>query len=256
MKTKSPLTARPHRLPGQSVEEERERILGDGVEQWAMVALFMVVMAGLEWYRYWVDLKPSPYWFTAFAIGVCGFAAWRIRRVLPRLRALKQARDGERAVGQFLETLRSQGYRVFHDLIGEGFNVDHVLIGPAGVLTIETKTWSKPVKGSAQVNFDGERVRAAGQEPDRDPVVQAKAQASWIKKLLNEGVGRAPFVRPVVVFPGWYVVNAKGAFNEIWVLEPKALPAFLANEPERLSASDVQLFAYHLSRHIRAEEAS
>lgn len=255
MKTKSPLKARPHRLPGQSIEEEWDRVISDGVEQWLFLALFMVVIAGLEWYRFALDLKPNPIVFTAGAVLACAIAAWRSRRVLPKVRALRQARDGKRAVGQFLERLRAQGYHVFHDVVADGFNIDHVLIGPAGVYTIETKTWSKPIKGNAEIHFDGDRIRAAGQNPDRDPIVQAKAQANWIRKLLNESVGRAPFVKPVVVFPGWYVVNSKGTFNDLWVLEPKALPAFLTNEPERISESDVQMFAYHLSRHIRAEAA-
>src|SRR6476619_71065 len=123
MKTRSPLKAQPHRLPGQSVEEERDRVLSEVVEQWLLLAIFMIVLAGMEWYRLAVDLKPSPILFSIAAVLVCAFAGWRIWRVLPTIRALRQARDGERAVGQFLEGLRAQGYRVFHDLIGDGFNV-------------------------------------------------------------------------------------------------------------------------------------
>lgn len=256
MKTKSPLKAQPHRLPGQSVQDERDRILEDFVNPWIWAAAFMVVIAVMEWGRLIFAQKPTPILFTIAAVVVCAVSTWRIRRVLPTLRALRQARDGERAVGQFLEALRTQGYQVFHDLVGDGFNVDHVIIGPAGVFTVETKTWSKPLKGAAEIHFDGDRIRIAGREPERDPVVQAKAQANWVRKLLTDGVGRAPPTKPVVVFPGWYVVNSRGAFGDIWILEPKALPSFLANEPPRLSDADVQLFAYHLSRHIRAEEAA
>lgn len=255
MEKKSPLKNRPLRVPGQSVEEERDRVISDGVQQWLFMALFLAVVAALEWYRYFVNLKPSPVLYTAFAIGMCGVAAWRIRRALPKIRALRQARDGERAVGQFLEEMRADGYRVFHDLIGEDFNVDHLLIGPAGVFTIETKTWSKPAKGPAEVHFDGETITAAGLAPERDPVVQAKSQAHWIRNLLSESAGKVPFVRPVVVFPGWFVVNASGTFKDVWVLEPKALPAFLGNEPIRLEESDIRLFAYHVSRFVRTEEA-
>jgi len=61
------------------------------------------------------------------------------------------------------------------DVVGDGFNVDHVLIGPAGVFTVETKTHSKP-RGDARVVFDGEAIQVAGMEPDRDPVVQARGR--------------------------------------------------------------------------------
>lgn len=255
MEKRSPLKDRPLRVPGQSVEEERDRVITDGVQQWLFMALFLVVMAALEWYRYFVNLKPSPVLYTALAIGMCGFAAWRIRGALPKIRALRQARDGERAVGQFLEEMRADGYRVFHDLMDEEFNVDHLLIGPAGVFTIETKTWSKPAKGGAEIHFDGEIITAAGFTPERDPVVQAKSQARWVRKLLGESAGKALFVRPVVVFPGWFVVNASGTFKDVWVLEPKALPAFLRKEPIRLEESDIRLLAYHVSRFVRTQES-
>jgi hypothetical protein len=52
-------------------------------------------------------------------------------RTVPHLRSLRLAAEDEKAVGQFLEGLRERGYRVFHDVVGDGFNVDHVRIGPA-----------------------------------------------------------------------------------------------------------------------------
>jgi hypothetical protein len=252
--SRSPLKGKPLRVAGQSVDEERDRLLSDVYEQWLLVALFMIVLAGLEWYRSALDMKPSPWTFTAGALAMSAFAAWRIKRILPLVRNLKQARDGERAVGQFLEALRGRGYQVFHDLVGAGFNVDHVVLGPAGVFTIETKTWSKPARGRPEIEFDGQRVKAAGQEPDRDPVIQARAQANWVRNLLMESAGKQTFVKPVVLFPGWFIVNANGTMKDVWVLEPKALPAFLANEPTRISDDDVRLFAFHISRFIRASE--
>lgn len=252
----SPIKDKPLRLPGQSLDEERQGLIEDNVGQPLMLALFFVLLAALEWWRMYMNMKPNPIVFSA-AAGLCLlYAAFRIRRVLPKLRRLRQGMEGERVVGQFLERLREQGFHVFHDLVGSGFNVDHVLIGPAGVFTIETKTWSKPAAGGAQVAFDGEAVRVGAFEPDRNPIVQAKAQASWLKSVLHESTGKAFTVRPVIVFPGWFVVNTSGTFNDIWVLEPKALPAFLGNEPPRLSHEDVKLASFHLSRFIRAGEKS
>jgi hypothetical protein len=254
-KTRSPLKASPLRFPGQSVEEEREKLLSDVVEQWFYQAFFFVLFAALEWYRYYMDMKPSPWLFSGFAMLMATFGAWRIGRVLPQLRNLRLARDGERVVGQFLERLRERGYQVFHDLVGEGFNVDHVLIGPGGVFTVETKTWSKPLRGAAEIRFDGDRITVGDREPDRDPVAQAKAQANWIRELLQESTGKRTVVRSVVVFPGWYISRTNGAHKDVWVLEPKALPAFLEKEPARLNETDIRLFAYHVSRLNRVKEA-
>jgi hypothetical protein len=183
-----------------------------------------------------------------------GYAAIRVRRVRPKLKYLRQGLEGERAVGQFLERLREQGFQVFHDVVGTGFNVDHVLIGPAGVLTIETKTWSKPLSGNPEISFDGEAIRVGHLIPDRDPIVQAKAQAGWLRSLLAESTGRQFDVRPAIVFPGWFVANKPGALKDVWVLEPKALPTFLNNEPVRLSRDEIKLASFHLSRLIRSSE--
>jgi hypothetical protein len=254
--SRSPLKAAPLRLPGQSVEEQREKLISDTIEQWAFMALVFVVLAGLEWWRWYIAMKPMPEVFTLAAVVLTAFAAWKVRRAIPQLRKLRQARDGERAVGQFLERLRESGYHVFHDIVGKDFNVDHLLIGPSGVYTVETKTWSKPVGRRAEIAYDGDRLKAGDFQPDRDPIVQAKAQASWIKHMLFESAGKQAFVRPVVVFPGWFIASTAGAMKDVWVLEPKALPAFLENQPARLSPEDVKLFSFHVSRAIRTTETS
>lgn len=251
---RSPLKDKPLRLPGQSVADEREALLDSAVMQPMMLAAFMIIFALLEWWRDYMDLKPRPVVATiAAALAVC-YAAWRIYSSRARFRNLRQALEGERAVGQYLERLREGGYQVFHDVVGSGFNIDHVLIGPAGVFTVETKTWSKPRKGNARVVFDGIALKVGGFEPDRDPVAQAKAQAGWMKTMLFESTGRRFDVRPVIVFPGWFVENAAGSFKDLWVLEPKALPTFLNNAEQRLEREAVKLASFHLSRLIRASQ--
>lgn len=249
-KKRSPLKDRPLRNPGQSLDEQIRDFTYDGIAWPLLFAVFLILLALLEWVRYLRPLHPSPKIYTLAAIGGLGFAAYRVYKALPRLRALKLGRDGEKAVGQFLEKLREQGYRVFHDIVGNGFNVDHVLIGPAGVFTVETKTRSKP-RGAARVVFDGEAIRIGGLEPDRHPVVQARAQASWLRELLSESTGRRFHVQSVIVYPGWWVDENHCKGTSVWVLEPKRLPVFLDQEPPRLSPEDIHLATFHLSRFVR-----
>ena len=252
---RSPLKAKPLRTPGQSVEEAKAKLIEDAFETPALLAMCMLMLAFFEWFRVIFSLPPKPVLFTIVAAVAVGFAVWRWFRVRRQTRALRQAIEGEKVVGQFLESLRERGYRVFHDLIGEGFNVDHVLIGPAGVFTIETKTWSKPRRGDARIEFDGETIRAGGLEPDRDPIIQASAQAAWLKALLTESTGKPFSVWPVIVFPGWFVEPCIDRKRRIWVLNPRALPAFLDREPRRVSDEDVALASFHLSRFVRSGEA-
>jgi len=253
--SKSPLKDKPLRHAGQSLEEERRNLIDDKVQFPVLLALMYIVLAGLEWWRYLKDSPPQPALATAVAVVAALFVGWRIVRIRPKLKALALGIEGEKAVGQFLERLREQGCVVFHDVVGTDFNIDHVVIGPAGVFTVETKTWRKPLRGDARIRFDGHTLMVGEHKPDRDPIVQARAQASWLRHLLQESTGKSFDTRPVVVFPGWFVESAPGSHKDLWVLEPKALPAFLENEPVRLTPEDVKLAAYHLSRHIRAGEA-
>ncbi|WP_018232528.1 nuclease-related domain-containing protein [Thioalkalivibrio thiocyanodenitrificans] len=252
--TKSPITDKPLRVPGQSLEEEQRKLYEDKLETPLLLASCFLMFAGMEWLRYYVGFPPRPILFTSVALLLIAFFVWRLLRLLPQYRALRQGVEGERAVGQFLERLREKGYHVFHDLIGSGFNVDHVLIGPAGIFTVETKTRSKPLRGEPLIKFDGNQLTIMGREPDRNPIVQARAQAAWLKSLLVESTGRPLNVFPVVVYPGWFIEQSAGSLRSIWVLEPKALPKFLENEPNRLTPEDVRLASYHLSRFIRANE--
>lgn len=252
--TKSPIKDKPLRLPGQSLDEERRKLFEDKLETPMLLAGFFIVLSALEWWRYYFQKPPSPVLFTVFTVFLIVFAAWRVWKTRPQARALRLGIEGEKAVGQFLERLRENGYQVFHDLIGTGFNVDHVLIGPAGVFTVETKTWSKPARGETRIKFDGERLTTDGREPERNPVIQARAQSAWLKGVLSESTGRNFDVFPVVVFPGWYIEQSSESLRDIWVLEPKALAKFLANASQRLAPEEVKLASFHLSRFIRGSE--
>jgi Nuclease-related domain len=252
--TRSPIKDKPLRFPGQSLQEQRAELISGKLESWLLSAVFMLVLAGWEWFRYLLPVSPHPWVMTVAAIGVCVYVALRIYRLRPRLRALTQGAEGEKAVGQFLDRLREQGYSVFHDVLAEGFNVDHVLVGPGGVFTVETKTWSKPARGDARVSYDGTRLLVAGHVPERDPIAQAKSQARWIGDILMESTGHRLPVQPVVVFPGWFVDAAPGSQQAVWVMEPKGLPAFLSRQTQVLPAEDVKMAVFHLSRFIRSGE--
>ena len=218
-----------------------------------MASLF-VALAAHEWYRSWRPTPPAPWTYSVIALAAVAYAAWKFMRVRPQLRKLRQAIDGERAVGQFLERLIPQGYKLFHDVLGEGFNLDHVAIGPAGIITIETKTWSKPARGEPRIVFEGEQIQVGARAPDAAPLIQARAQARWIAELLTKSTGREFPVHPAVVFPGWFVERRATATREVWVLEPKALPHFLEHEPHRLDAEAIAMASFHLSRFVRASE--
>ncbi len=85
-------------------------------------------------------------------------------------------------------------------------------------------------------------------------LIQAKAQKKWLEKTIVELVGIKLKVIPVVVFPGWFIKDSrdKERGNNVWVLEPKALPAFIDKQPNIISEEQVRIIANHLSLKNRA----
>lgn len=250
--TRSPLTDRPLRNPGQSLDEELEETIFSEFLSPLMLALLMCSLAGVEWARWYFGHPPNPVLFTIFAAAAVGYAVWRTLRARRRIRNIKLGRDGERAIGQFLESLRTRGAKVFHDFPGKGFNVDHVVVHVSGVYAVETKTYSKPERGDARIVYNGEGVVVMGKTPDRNPVTQARANAKWLRELIRESTGKTVPVRPVVVFPGWFVEpTAEAKASDVWVLNPRMLPGFIANSAAQLADADAQMVSFHLSRYLR-----
>lgn len=249
---KSPLKRRPLRNPGDSVEAEIQKVVWEQAFTYYIYAAFAVILAGLEWFRWFRPMAPNPWLYSALALAAVAFATYKIWKAFKRVKNLKLGRDGEKAVGQYFERLREGGAKVIHDFPGEKFNIDHVVVHQSGVYAIETKTYSKPDRGEAKILFDGQSVRIPGRKLERDPVRQARAQAKWLQEVILETSGKRVPVRPVVVFPGWFVVpTAEAKASDVWVLNPKALPAFIEHSEMQLAEADVHLVASHLSRYVR-----
>ena len=160
MPSQSPLKAKPLRNPGDSVDEEIRRWTDDRAIEPLWFAGGFFLIAAMEWFGYLTHSPRRPLLFTAVALIAIGFAAWRVRVILGKVKQLKLGRDGERCVGQFLERLRDGGGQVLHDIPGEGFNLDHVVISPHGLYVVETKTVSKP-SPKATITVEGDSLRSS-----------------------------------------------------------------------------------------------
>ena len=79
----------------------------------------------------------------AGAIVAAGLA-WRLRfRVTPDTMAWRRGAAGERRTARLLGPLERRGWAVLHDLAipGTQANIDHLVIGPGGVVVIDTKQY-------------------------------------------------------------------------------------------------------------------
>lgn len=114
---RSPIKARPLRLPGQSLQAEIETLISEGVIPYFVAAALLVFVAALEWIGTLRHVPRQPWLYTLMAAVAATAFAWRLVRIRKRVRLLKLGRDGELVVGQFLEGLRVSGARVFHELL-------------------------------------------------------------------------------------------------------------------------------------------
>lgn len=251
-KKKSPIKDKPLRYVGQSLDEHIDKLINENAIQYLLAGIISASLAGYEWWRYFKNPPPQPKTMTVFAFFIILFCTYKIWRIFKKVKHLKLGRDGERAVGQYLDNLRENGHRIFHDLVGDNFNLDHVIISRKGVYVIETKTYSKPEKGKADILFDGEKLNIPGLGVLDKPLIQVKSASSWLENILLETTGKKFYVKPVVLFPGWYINSTgQGKKSEIWVLNPKALPQYIENQSTKITQEDMMLVNYHISRYIR-----
>ena len=106
--------------------------------------------------------------------------------------------DAEVAVAHLLRTL-PKGYYVFHDPAFEGFNIDHVVIGPTGVFTVETKSHR------GKVSARGEALLLNGRPFEKPILNQAWSEAFTLRDRLPQIAGKPCPVQPLLCFPNAFI---------------------------------------------------
>ncbi len=175
--------------------------------------------------------------------------AIEFRRLFRQFRNLNRGERGELLVAERLEELRPLGFRCFHDLVRDGFNIDHVVIGSAGVFAIETKYRS----GSGVIEFkNGQGVFVGGREEERDCLKQARGNARAVHDLIRQDAGLDVFVKPLVVFVGDWKVKNQWQSTDARVITTDGLDQyFLKQDQPELKRSEIQLICSHLERTAR-----
>ncbi|MBI4686068.1 MAG: NERD domain-containing protein [Nitrospirae bacterium] len=246
----SPLKEKPLRVPGQSADEAIENLIADDQTKYVAYGSTFIVFAIYEWVRSLTADTFHPILISIVAGIAVFYSVFRLRQIRDKIRNFKMGRDGERTVAEILDELREHGYAVLHDIVGDGFNVDHVVLSSHGIFTIETKTRSK--SDGSQIGFAGDNIIIGGRASGNDAIIQSEAEAKWLRDLLTATTGKRLPVKPVLVFPGWFVEPMPKAIKErVWVLNPKAVPSFIAGESVQIADADVHLATFHLSRYVR-----
>jgi hypothetical protein len=140
------------------------------------------------------------------------------RYVLPLLERRDRGAMAEEAVGGLLDSLPGERWRVIHDAtLGRG-NVDHIVIGPPGVFTIETKSHPGPVRVG--------RLHGA-------TIAQAQAQGKAIGWVTGFEV------EPLVVFSRAWVDRPGARRKGVRVLPARMLLGSLEKRPTVLTSGEI-----------------
>ncbi len=141
-----------------------------------------------------------------------------LRYVLPLVDRRDRGATGEEHVGGLLDGLEGKGWHAIHDAsLGNG-NVDHILIGPAGVFTVETKSHPGPVRVA--------RVHGA-------TLSQAQAQRKAIARVTGLEV------EPLLVYSRAWVDRPLARRKGVRVLPARMLAGYLDRRSARLEPEQV-----------------
>ncbi len=123
---RSPLKRKALRNPGESLHLERQQLIQDEWIPYVFLAVMMVLVASVEWLRWNTKVPPRPLAFSVVALLAVVNCTYKFITVRKQNGTLRFGEEREKTVGHSLEDLRNRGCRVFHDVVGDGFNIDHV----------------------------------------------------------------------------------------------------------------------------------
>ena len=225
------LTSGLHSSPGQSLLPQIERLNEE-------VQTYLVYLMTFPWLVYALHVStsyfqripeswPRSIFSISLGVSVCGFFLYKLLGLIKQRRKVHLDYTGVQAVGQELTVLITEGFSVFHDFPADGFHIDHILVGPGGIVAVETLVRTRPEttgKKPPRVIYDGESLVFPHVE-DHEAIVRARRQARWLNQWLEQAIGQALTVKPMIVLPGWDVkrIDAGG----IAVLNPKQLLAIV-----------------------------
>lgn len=236
--------------PGASLQAERDSILERQLERMMagmalglLAAMAIVARRVKEDFSSW-GLLDSFFLLVILATGI--YYGHKMIADMPQSRRLKQAIRAEHATAQELSASLAGNNRIIHDIRAKDFNIDHVVITPAGVFAVETKSRMKPPGGNGtaavKVKYNGKQLEFPGWTETK-PVEQAERQARWLANYLREATGDSFPVFAVLALPGWFIENtARVTDSMVRVINPKKSQWLLLPDkyPARLDPAAIQ----------------
>jgi hypothetical protein len=143
--------------------------------------------------------------------------------------------QGEQITGARLNRLRGKGWCVLHSVpLASGSDIDHVLIGPPGVFTVNTKHHR-----GARI-WVGNRVVMVNQARQSSYIPASIHEAERTARLLTRLCGFPVAARPVLAFVGADRVVVKAVESGVLITEGDSVDRLLSALPPVLTAVEIE----------------
>ena len=126
-----------------------------------------------------------------------------------------------------------EGYHAFHDIVFNGFNIDHVVIGPGGIFLIETKSHR------GKVDANGDALLLNGKPPIKDFLKQTWSQTYHLKDFLWKMTSQEWKVQPVLCFSNAFV-KVRKPVKGIEVIRIGYLKKYLSTRRTSLTTEQIE----------------
>jgi Nuclease-related domain len=233
--------------PGASAQHEYRRRRATECARWihglpwrAGAVLAVGVAAGL------LGAQLAPDLAGLLAVAAAAGVGWRLRfRPSADILAWRRGAAGERRTARLLAALERRGWAVLHDLAipGTQANIDHLVIGPGGVIVVDSKRY----RGRLRLDHDGMVWHG------RHLLVSALRKVLWQADQADEILGIADItVAAVVAVHGasvpWGLLRADG----VTIVPARRLPDLLQALPPMLGPERVAWLADRARLRFRA----
>jgi hypothetical protein len=233
--------------PGASAQHEYRRRRATECARWthglpwrAGAVLAVGVAAGL------LGAQLAPDLAGLLAVAAAAGVGWRLRfRPSADILAWRRGAAGERRTARLLAALERRGWAVLHDLAipGTQANIDHLVIGPGGVIVVDSKRY----RGRLRLDRDGMVWHG------RHLLVSALRKVLWQADQADEILGIADItVAAVVAVHGasvpWGLLQADG----VTIVPARRLPDLLQALPPMLGPERVAWLADRARLRFRA----
>jgi hypothetical protein len=224
--------------PGASAAAEYQRRRTAELATWARGLPWRVLALVAAGVAAWLVAAPvAPDLATPAGVTVAAGLGWLLRfRTSPATVAWRRGAAGERRTARLLALLERRGWAVLHDLAipNSPANIDHLVIGPGGVLVIDSKQY----RGRLRVDCDGMVWHG------RHLLVSALRTTLWEADQADEVLGIAEIhVAAIAAIHGasvpWGLLRADGVI----IIPARRLPDLLQGLPPVLGPERVAWLA-------------